>query len=376
MNAGSCLAGFSHVVRSIESLQRACAARTDVIALAGGLPDPALFPRDAMRSALTTVMAEPKLAALQYGWPEGDEKLRRWIAQRVRVAAEDVIVTAGAQQAIAIAAAMIPRGRTIGVAPATYPGALELFATHGLVPSEGPNADAFYLVPEIGNPEGLPLDPRLAEIVRASDVPVIADEAYAELRFDGRPTTRVADRFSPVWRVGTFAKTLCPGLRVGWLVPPPPHRARALRLKHDADLQASGLGQAVLAELLRTWDYDAHLDRARHVYARRAEALVAALRRRLPSWTFSEPEGGFSLFANTNLPGDDVAFLAVASAHGVSFDPGRMFRISRRATIELRLCHCNVAEPLLEEGVRRLARAWSVFTSRSSGAQRPDRGPA
>jgi len=321
-------------------------------------------------------MAEPKLGALQYGWPEGDEKLRRWIAQRLRVGAEDVIVTAGAQQAIALATATLPRGGSIGVAPATYAAALELFATQGLVPTEATNnVDAFYLVPEIGNPEGLPLDEGLAEIVRTSNVPVITDDAYAELRFDGA-SGRVANRFSEVWRIGTFAKTLCPGLRVGWLVPPPQYRPLVLRLKHDADLQANGLGQAVLAELLRTWDYDAHLSRARRVYADRAGALVTALRKHLPSWTFREPEGGFSLFVDTNHAGNDVAFLAVASAYGVSFDPGRMFRTIPRENIELRLCHCNVVAPVLEEGVQRLARAWRVFTSDSCAAPRRDHRPA
>ena len=346
-----------------------------MIALAGGLPDPALFPRAAMQRAMDAVMAEPKLGALQYGWPEGDEKLRRWIAQRVGARADDVIVTAGAQQAIALAASVIPRGGTIGVAPATYPAALELGATQGLVPSDATSVDAFYLVPEIGNPEGLPLDEWLAEIVRTSSVPVIADDAYAELRFDGA-RTHVANRFSRVWRIGTFAKTLCPGLRVGWLVPPPEYRALVLRLKHDADLQSNGLGQAVLAELLRTWDYDAHLERARKVYARRAEALAGALRKHLPSWTFREPEGGFSIFVDTGASGNDVAFLAVASANGVSFDPGRMFRARQRDRIELRLCHCNVDVPILEEGVKRLARAWRAFTSDSSGAARSDRRSA
>ena len=235
-------------------------------------------------------------------------------------------------------------------------------------------ADVFYVIPEIGNPEGLPLDAELAGIVRASNAPVIADDAYAELRFDGA-RTRILDSSSRVWRVGTFAKTLCPGLRVGWLVPPREHRGHVLRLKHGADLQANGLGQAVLAELLEAWDYDAHLECARRVYGRRAGALASALRTHLPSWTFREPEGGFSIFVDTGVPGDDVALLAVASAHGVSFDPGRMFRARDDGRVGLRLCHCNVAEPLLEEGVRRLARAWSAFNRDSSGAAPASRRP-
>ena len=363
---GVCFARV-HDVRSIESIQRACAARDDVIPLAGGLPDPVLFPRSAMQRAMEVVMAEPKLGALQYGWPEGDPSLRGWISARLGVARDDVIVTAGAQQAIALAIdALAPRGGAIGVAPTTYPAALELFESRGLDVTHDADANVFYFVPEIGNPEGLPLDAAIAERARTTNVPVIADDAYAELRFDGQ-RTRASACFSPVWRIGTFAKTLCPGLRVGWLVPPPENRALVLRLKHDADLQANGLGQAVLAELLRTWDYDAHLARARAVYARRASALMDAVRRHLPSWTFRVPDGGFSIFADTNAPGDDVAFLAVASAHGVSFDPGRTFRTRDHETIELRLCHCNVAEPQIEEGVKRLAKAWvSVSTSASA----------
>jgi 2-aminoadipate transaminase len=347
-----------------------------VVALAGGLPDPALFPREAMRRAMDVVMADPKLAALQYGWPEGDELLRRWIGARLGRSADDVIVTAGAQQAIALATeALASRGDTMGVTPTTYPGALELFKTQGLDVTDGDDADVFYLMPEIGNPEGLPLDASVAERVRKSNAPVIADDAYAELRFDGAKPM-ASSQFSPAWRVGTFAKTLCPGLRVGWLAPPPEYRALALRLKHDADLQASGLGQAVLAELLRTWDYDAHLARVRAIYAHRAAALAWALHKHLPSWTFREPVGGFSIFAKTNVEGDDVAFLAVASAHGVSFDPGRMFRTRPRDRVELRLCYCNVTEPIIEDGVKRLARAWAKFTSDSCGAARPDRRSA
>jgi 2-aminoadipate transaminase len=366
-----CLARL-HDVRSIESIQRACAARSDVIALAGGLPDPVLFPRSAMQRAMEVVMAEPKLGALQYGWPEGDPSLRAWIGARLGVTQDDVIVTAGAQQAIALAIdALAARGGVVGVAPTTYPAALELFRSRGLDVTDDADPNVFYLVPEIGNPEGLPLDAAIAERARTTNVPVIADDAYAELRFDPRERTRVSAGFSPVWRIGTFAKTLCPGLRVGWIAPPPEYRALVLRLKHDADLQSNGLGQAVLAELLRTWDYDAHLARARAVYARRASALMDAVRRHVPSWTFREPEGGFSIFVDTNAPGNDVAFLALASAHGVSFDPGRMFRTREHATIELRLCHCNVAEPQIEEGVKRLSKAWvSVSTSASAPRDR------
>ena len=357
-----------------------------MIGLAGGLPDASLFPRDAVRSALAAVMRDPKLAALQYGWPEGDEPMRAWLASRLSTEAhplgpDDVIVTAGAQQAIAIAIESLAEpGATIGVSSASYPAALDLFRARGLTPTDAGRAQMFYLMPEIGNPGGLPLDEASAARVRETRAPVIADDAYAELRFDGVRTRH--GEFDSAWRVATFAKTLCPGLRIGCLVPPREHRARALRMKRGADLQASGLGQAVLAELLRCFDYDAHLARVRAVYARRASALAASIRARFPAWKFSEPEGGFSIFVDTCTPGDDVAFLALASAHGVSFDPGRTFRVRPRDTIELRLCYSNVDERSIAEGVGRLARAWSAFTrgggdgaKSESRAPRPTRSP-
>lgn len=359
---------------TIDALQRACAARGDVVGLAGGLPDPALFPREPMRRALAAVVRDPRLAAFQYGWPEGDEALRAWLAKRLSTPARpleprDVIVTAGAQQAIALAVeTLAARGASIGVSRETYPAALDLFRARGLSPTDAPRARVHYLMTEIGNPAGLPLDAAFAARVRASRAPVIADDAYAELRFDGARTRR-GDAFESVFRVATFAKTLCPGLRIGCVVPPPEHRARVLRLKHDHDLQASGLGQAVLAELFRRFDYDAHLRRVRAVYARRAAALADALRARLPSFRFREPEGGFSIFVDTCEPGDDVALLAVASAHGVSFDPGRLFRPRPHETMELRLCHSNADETVVAEGVARLARAWRAFTR--AGAHHP-----
>ena len=274
--------------------------------------------------------------------------------------ADDVVITAGAQQAIALAVDAVAPAR-VGVGSATYPALLALLRTRGVPATDGPRASAFYAMPEIGNPEGLPMDRRFVRAIGRA--PVIADGAYAELRFDGAPAR--AELARP-WRIFTFAKTLCPGLRIGCLVPPREHRAEVLRLKHAADLPASGLSQSVLAELLARLDYDARLARLRAAYARRAGALAEALRKHLPSWTFAEPAGGFSIFVDTNRPGDDVALLAAASARGVSFDPGRLFRVRPRETLELRLCFSNASERRIEQGVARLARAWTASFTRKT----------
>jgi 2-aminoadipate transaminase len=151
-------------------------------------------------------------------------------------------------------------------------------------------------------------------------------------------------------------------------VPPCAYRERVLRLKADADLQANSLSQAILTETLRTWDYGAHLERVRREYARRAERLFRAVRARFPGFTVSAPDGGFSLFVETDAAGDDTRLLELALREGVSFDPGRLFQRSGAArALSFRLCHSNLGVGAIDEAVKRLARAWSRFLASSRG---------
>ncbi|HEX9101106.1 MAG TPA: PLP-dependent aminotransferase family protein, partial [Polyangia bacterium] len=345
--------------KRIERLQRLAAAQAGAIGLGGGLPADELFPRAALGRAFVRAMREPRASALQYAWPEGRQALRAWIAARLcergaAVAAEDVIVTSGAQQALAIAAQLcFRRGDTVGTDAETYPAALDLFRTRGAALRAGFGGDVrcFYGMPAIGNPHSRPMAAAERAALVARPLQIVEDDAYAELRFDGH-TARplVADHRARVWHVGSFSKTLCPGLRVGWLVPPPAWRERALELKHASDLQASSLGQTVLELFLERDDYEARLGRARRFYRARAERLLRAVRRHLGQWRCDEPEGGFALFLATDEPGDDLALLETATRHGISFDPGRAFRPDDRARpLALRLCFSNVRARELDE---------------------------
>ena len=357
--------------KRVERLHRIAAATPGVISLGGGLPSDALFPRGPLGRAFVRAMREPRASALQYAWPEGRAELREWIAERLRargaeVGADEVIVTSGAQQAIALAAQLaFARGDEVGVDGESYPAALDLFRTRGGRLRVGWNdgVRAFYAMPAIGNPHSRPMSEEARTALLARRIHVIEDDAYAALRFDGAvPRPLLAQARDRVWHVGSFSKTLCPGLRVGWLVPPPAWRERALELKHATDLQASSLGQTVLALFLAGDDFDARLARARRFYRARAARLVRAVRRHLPNWRFAEPEGGFALFLESDEPGDDLALLETATRHGVSFDPGRIFRPDGRvAPLGLRLCFSNVGAAELDEAPRRLARAWDEY---------------
>lgn len=361
---------LTSIIMGIEELVRQGAMDANVISIGGGLPAPELFPRKQMARAFLHAMHEPGCPALQYGWPEGQDDLRSWIAQRLgqrgaSVEPDDVVITAGAQQGLSLATQVLLRaGRRIGVASETYPAALELFRRRGAtLVTEDDAADWLYVVDGISNPHGRALLATRRAALLDSSRPIVVDEAYAELTFAGqlaRPL--LADAPDRVWHIGTLSKTLCPGVRIGWLIAPRPQRKSVIDLKQMSDLQTASLSQVIVERFL-SWDnYEARLAKARSFYARRADALMQALRRYLPDWHFHEPAGGFSVFVQHAEPGRDEDWLRAAIAHGVCFDPGSLFRVTERPEpLAMRLCYSATKPTRLTEAVRRLASAWHDF---------------
>jgi 2-aminoadipate transaminase len=365
---------------SVEELHRH-AARTDgVIRLAGGLPAIELVPTVELADGFTRALGDPD-ASWQYGWPEGHIALRTWVAARLRargesVTADDVIITAGAQQALALATAELgAEGARVAVGETSYAAALDLFRLSGLVPVERGACELSYVMAGVRNPAGEDGAPAVAQAL-AGGRPVIVDEAYASLRFDGRAPARVLDRARErVWLIGTVSKILCPGLRVGWLVPPRPQVAAVLARKAATDLQTGSLAQAVLARALERLDIDAHIARVRTVYRTRAQRMCEALAHHAPSWRFREPEGGFAVYVTTPEPGDENALLAAAIENGVSFDPGHLMRAAPGGDDEplrFRLCYSATRDAEIDEGVRRLAATWNEHV-RAAGRDRSAR---
>jgi 2-aminoadipate transaminase len=360
------------VDQRVEQLQRQCVARPGVLSLAGGLPAPETFPV----AALATALGETQREALQYDWPEGRAALRRWISARLRqrgadVSADDVLVTSGAQQALDIAVQLtLPEGRRFAVPEACYPGALELFAASGaeLVSTSGP-ADLYYAMPAVENPSGRALSRAERAWLLGQGSLILEDDAYAELRFDGEapPVPLLAAARDRVLHVGTLSKTLCPGVRIGWLVTPARLGEAARRAKLRADLQGNSLAQSVIERYLEHEDYDSRLVTLRSRYARGADALMEALRRHLPECEFRAPEGGFSLWVTTPEAWDEVEVLRAAVAQGTSFDPGSSFRRDgAKRPFAMRLAFSTLAVEEIGEAVERLARAFRELSRQRS----------
>jgi 2-aminoadipate transaminase len=361
---------------AIDELLRAAAADRRVIGLAGGLPAEAQFPKRALAAAFLDVLRRAGTPALQYGWAEGSARLRGFVAQRLVArgavaVADDVIITSGAQQAIAIALELTARpGDPVGVGDETYPAALELMRARRLVPVaawEGPRVR--YVMPVVQNPRGDTMSAETRARLLAARGYIIEDDAYAELSFAGPPPKPLfAEAPDRVLYVGTLSKTLSPGLRIGWLVAPRRLRARALRLKQGMDLQASSLGQEIAERYLvgdagePGVDWEARLRRLRRFYRHRAGLLARSLVAHLPEWRFTPPAGGFAIWAEAPDRGrrvDELAFLRAAVAAGVAVDPGSTFRPDRAPRpLAVRLCFSAAPVASFEEAARRLRQAW------------------
>lgn len=368
----------------------------DIVSFAGGIPDPALFPVEAVREAYASVLASQTraAAALQYSVSEGNFGLREWLAGNmsalgIACTPDNTVITSGSQQAIEfLGKLLLSPGDTALVTAPTYLGALQAFSAcepryDELRPEDGNRTAASYreaasaadsavklayVVPDFANPTGetltLAARERLLDLARELDIPVIEDAAYAALRFDGDGVPPLAaldirhtgsiDR-SRVIYCGTFSKTLTPGLRTGWICAAAPVVRRLVLIKQAADLNTAAINQMVMLEVARS-SFEDQVARARQHYRTKRDAMLAALQEHMPaacSWTV--PDGG--LFVWVTLPaGIDAAQLlqrAVSEAK-VAFVPGRAFFTDGTGANTMRLSYSLPDVASIGEGIRRL----------------------
>jgi 2-aminoadipate transaminase len=371
----------------------------DVISFGGGLPAPELFPINECREAVCQVLAEQGENALQYGPTEGYLPLRQFVCERMRrygIDAEpaNVVITNGAQQALdLIGKLLINPGDRVLVEEPTYLGALQAWNAYqaeyisvrsddnGLCTDEleaalrvGPKF--MYVLPNFQNPSGttLPLHRRL-ELVRLSNkygIPIVEDDPYGALRFEGEhlpPLVALDVDFhrsyglnghgymeGNVIYLGTFSKTLAPGLRLGWVVAPVEVIDQLVMAKQGTDLHTSNFTQMVAYEIARTDFFDEHVRTIRKVYGERRHVMLRALERYFPegcSWT--QPQGGLFLWARVPEWIDTAALLQRAVAFKVAYVPGSAFYANPdhgRNTMRLNFSNAQPAQ--IEEGIRRL----------------------
>jgi DNA-binding transcriptional MocR family regulator len=318
--------------------------------------------------------------------------LRRAIARHLErrglpTTESQVLVTSGAQQAIALAGALcLRRNDTALVESPTFLGSLDALGASGatLVPlPTGPDgvrlevlreavrqrpARLLYLTPTFHNPIGgtLPEGARreIARLATDAHLPLVEDESLVDIRLDETPSppsiAALAPK-APVMSIGSLSKLFWGGLRIGWIRAPEPVLLRLASLKVASDLGSAMLSQLVAVHLLERADEVRRLRRAQIVEQR--DALAGELARRLPEWCWTLPAGGLSMWVR--LPhGDASEFAQVAQRHGVSLLPGPSVSPDGGHSQHLRLVYVH-EPPVIVEAVQRLAQAWDAYAPMS-----------
>ncbi len=366
----------SSLIRELLKL----ASRPGVLSLAGGIPAPELFPMEALESAVQRALKRAGTAALQYSPTEGHPVLRRWVAERLGVEPDWVLITSGSQQVLdLVGRVVLDEGDPVVVESPTYMGGLLAMNplgprylpvpadAGGLLPDRLPEeAKLAYILPNFQNPTGaLLLEERRRAVVEwaaATRTLVLEDDPYGHIYFDAPPPPPlfVLDPQRVVY-AGTFSKLVAPGLRIGYAVAAPEVLEALIQAKQAADLHTNILGQAVLAELIEAGELEPVAERVRNFYHRRRDRMVAALRRYMAEdVAFDVPGGGMFLWLRFPEGTNTQRLLEIGLEEGVAFVPGEPF-FAGPAYPSARLTFASVPEEAIEEGIRRLARAYQRY---------------
>jgi DNA-binding transcriptional MocR family regulator len=366
----------------------------DIISFAGGIPDPAYFPRKAFVKAMDHALDETTGGtSLQYAASEGYGPLREWIADHMKTLGvvcdiENIIITAGSQQALDYLGKLyLDKNDTALVEWPTYLGALGAFKAYEprfdrLNAGENRTADEIqsaahaaggrvkfsYLSPDFANPTGKTLSraERLAVLAQADALgcAVIEDGAYQSLRYTGDDVPSIlALEFAQKGSVdacrtiycGSFSKTLAPGVRVGWVVAARPVISQMVLLKQAGDLQTATINQIAVNDVARSV-FDPHVAQLKDIYGTRLNAMLASLDAHMPHGvTWTKPEGG--MFVWLSLPkalnGSDLLEMALKAR--VAFVPGSAFYADGATTNTIRLNFSMSDEAKIDLGIARLA---------------------
>ncbi|MBO5555749.1 MAG: PLP-dependent aminotransferase family protein [Oscillospiraceae bacterium] len=368
----------------------AAAASPSIISFAGGLPNPVSFPIPEMEAATKKVLEENGVTALQYSSTAGWPALRQWIAKRYEtmgvygVDPDDIIVTNGSQQALAmVGAAMIDPGDKVIVEDPTYLVALQSFHVFDpqvlpvTINADGidceklaetvkanPDAKFAYLIPNFQNPTGLSysqeIHDKVVEIFKGTNIILLEDNPYRELRFAGTATDSFGKELGEqCCMLGTFSKIVTPGMRIGWIcVRNQELKAKLLGYKATADLHTNIFSQMVLAQYLADNDVDAHIEKSKVLYKQKAELMMTCLKKYLPEGvSFTPTQGGMFLWVTLPEGVTAVDLYRKALEKGVAICPGDPFYEYERNVRTFRVNYSNSTDEAIDKGIRILGEA-------------------
>jgi 2-aminoadipate transaminase len=359
---------------------------TPTISFARGAPSLDIVDVDGLREAAGRAFANDPAGTTAYGTSVGYPQLRAWIAERHGVEPERVLVTNGSMQADAfLFEHLVCEGDDVVVERPTYDRTLLSLRQRGarvhqveLAP-DGIDTEALaalleggsstpgvrpklaHIIPNFQNPAGYTLSPdkrrSLLELAATYAFSVFEDDPYVELRFSGETLpTMLSQAPEQVVYASSFSKTVCPGIRVGYLIGPPDMMAAIGKLATNTYISPSMVSQAIVYEFCVSGALERSIETVRTALAKRVRTLEVALRRELPEAEFVTPEGGYFMWVTLPEGTDVSALQPEASERGVVFVKGTDFLLEGGENT-LRLAYSGVTPEQIEEGVARLAAA-------------------
>jgi 2-aminoadipate transaminase len=367
----------------------AVASRPEIVSLAGGMPNLSALPMDVMASLVQDLISRNGAEALQYGNGQGLPKLREQICEvmaleGIHANADDIVVTTGSQQALdLISRIFIDPGDIVLVEAPSYVGALGTFKQYeaqvvhveldnqGLVPealrqaiksvrSSGRKIKFLYLIPNYQNPSGVLLSAdrrtEILEICRSESIFVVEDNPYGLLGFDAPSPNamRVEDSENVIY-LGSFSKTIAPGLRVGWALVPASLKEKLVIASESSILCPSNFTQMTISNYLADQPWRDQIATFCGLYKVRRDAMLESLETHFPtSATWTKPGGGFYVWVNLPPEIDTKAMMPKAIVAKVAYVPGTAFYADGFGTWAMRLSYCHPTPERIREGIKAL----------------------
>ncbi len=367
----------------------ALASKPEIISFAGGLPAPELFPVEEMAKASAAVMEEMGQTALQYSSTDGFAHFRQIIVDRMKAkntidtTIDNIIVTSGSQQGLDFSGRIfLDKDDIVLLESPSYLGAINAFKANepkfievptdegGMIMEElekileeNDRVKMIYVIPDFQNPSSrtwsLERREKFMEIINKFEIPVIEDNPYGELRFEGEamPSLKSMDTKGLVVFLGTFSKILAPGYRLGWICADGEIYEKYNFMAQAASLQATTIGQLETAKFIEMYDLDAHVQKIIEVYGKRRDLMYNTMLEEFPAEVkFAKPTGG--LFMWVELPEHmDAAELAKECLkENVAYVPGEGFYPDGQTKNTFRMNYSMMPEDKIVEGIKRIAK--------------------
>jgi 2-aminoadipate transaminase len=360
----------------------------DQISFARGAPSIDIVAVDDLSAAAQRAFKNDPSGSFSYGTSIGYPPLRSWIAEKHELPPEQVIVTNGSMQADAfLFELLVDEGDLVVVEAPTYDRTLLSLRKRGAdilaIPLEEDGIDVAalasaleagarprlaHIIPTFQNPAGytLSLDKRrrLIELAEQYDFVIFEDDPYIELRFEGErlPTMLSLDSSDHVVYASSFSKTVCPGIRVGYLAGPAETIAAVQKIATETYISPNMVAESIVNEFCRSGAIDNSIETVKEALRDRVQRLSAALERDLPDAKFTAPDGGYFLWVDLPDVFDVDALAAAAQDRGVVFVKGTDFLLEGGQS-SLRLAYSGVTVDEIDEGVKRLAEAYNSLGS-------------